>query len=91
MGDHYWGGVVSFWGERGKVVRNYPSSGVRFDSVSICTRIPRDPFFQSLMPENRLQIFTQEKAILGKWVGKERKGKGGILNINLFMHLLCMT
>jgi hypothetical protein len=58
VGDHYCGGVVSFWGERGKVVRNYPSSGVRFDSVSICTTIPRDPFFQSLMPENRLGIFT---------------------------------
>lgn len=86
------GVVLSVSGAKeGRLSETTLVQGVRFDSVSICTRIPRDPFFQSLMPENRLRIFTQEKAILGKWVGKGRKGKGGILKINLFMHLLCMT
>jgi hypothetical protein len=47
-------------------------AGGRFDSVSICTRVPQDPFFQSLMPANLLGIFTQEKAILGNWLGKRK-------------------
>jgi hypothetical protein len=71
-GDHQRDGAVSLWGEKGEVVRNYAMWGVggRFDSVSICTRIPQDPFFQSLMPANLLGIFTQEKAILGNWLGR---------------------
>jgi hypothetical protein len=67
-----------YGGEKGAVVRNCPTwgEGGRFDSVSICTRIPQDPFFQSLMPANLLAIFTQDRAILGNLLREGDDGDG---------------